>query len=130
MTTFQIRPGFLLIDTCRCAGGVHRKLKDTNTETVNQGKGIARMARPEGIFDPEYSLNSLLHLLFVGPPSLGSEMRKFETTRLIAEKGSVTARRARVRRNRSSIHEVGGSPDAVCSKRNLSAQAMMGRNRN
>jgi hypothetical protein len=42
MTTFQIRPGFLLIDTCRCAGGVHRKLKDTHTEVVNQGNGIAR----------------------------------------------------------------------------------------
>ena len=43
MTTFQIRPGFILIDLCSCAGGVSRApLKDETTETINQGNGLSR----------------------------------------------------------------------------------------
>jgi hypothetical protein len=43
MTTFQIRPGFILIDTCHCSGGVSRApLKDETTETINQGNGLSR----------------------------------------------------------------------------------------
>src|ERR1700751_512385 len=54
---------------------------------------------------------------------------RFEKARFSAAKGYVRARSARVRRNRSSIQEVGAVPEAVGSKRNLSAQATTGRNR-
>ena len=42
MTTFQIRPGFLLIDTSTAQGGVHIKRKDLGEETINDGKGKAK----------------------------------------------------------------------------------------
>jgi len=60
----------------------------------------------------------------------GTLKSRLETILLRAAKGNVTARSARVLRNRSSIQEAGASPEAVCSKRNLSAQATSGRNRN
>src|SRR6266403_510701 len=61
---------------------------------------------------------------------LGSAMCKFETAFFRAAKGYVNARKARVRRNRSSIQDVGAVAEAVCSNRNLSAHATTGRNSN
>src|SRR6266702_335468 len=59
---------------------------------------------------------------------IGSLMRVVNSTALETPLARVL--RARVRRNRSSSHEVGASAEAVCSKRNLSAQATIGRNSN
>src|SRR6266852_7312431 len=59
---------------------------------------------------------------------LGRTICKFETALFQAENGYNRARSARVRRNRSSIQDVGAVAEAVCSNRNLSAQATTGRN--
>ena len=58
----------------------------------------------------------------------GRRIRQFDTAWVSAPNGADSARSARVRRNRSSTHEVGSVPEAICSKRNLSAHATMGRN--
>ena len=60
----------------------------------------------------------------------GHAICQFETILLSAANGTDSARKARVRRNRSSIQESGALAEAVCSKRNLSAQATTGRNSN
>src|ERR1035437_10386136 len=60
---------------------------------------------------------------------LGSATCKFETALFRTAKGYDRARRARVRRSRSSIQDVGALAEAVCSNRNLSAQARRHRQR-
>jgi hypothetical protein len=62
--------------------------------------------------------------------ALGDTTCRFEIILFNAANGRESDRSARVRRNRSSIQEVGAVAEAVCSKRNLSAQATTGRNSN
>src|SRR6267142_6200830 len=69
-------------------------------------------------------------LLFRTLRVLGRTICKFEIALFNAANGYVSARKARVRRNRSSIQDVGTLAEAVCSNRNLSAQATTGRNSN
>src|ERR1700720_2485935 len=67
-------------------------------------------------------------LLFRTLRALGNAICKFEIALFNAANGYVSARKARVRRNMSSIQDVGAVAEAVCSNRNLSAQATTGRN--